>query len=169
MKHTIRKPLALLTGLGLALGAVLTAGPANATQLSSSPAKTIHAPSETVSSQKFKETYNVTGNVASAIFYLQLGVQVQDGSGVVFETLKGNAGGIFTPGGGALVTGTLSTNDSERLFAHTVSFQITAAAAGFSVLFFDSSSNLLGHLEAGGVSTVVGVGGGTASWSKQQP
>jgi Rhodococcus equi virulence-associated protein len=45
----------------------------------------------------------------------------------------------------------------------TVPFQ---ALPGYtSLLFFDSSSNLLGHFQGGAISTVSGIGGGSGSWA----
>lgn len=38
---------------------------------------------------------------------------------------------------------------------------------GGGALYGDGSSNLLGHAEFGGVSIVVGVGGGSGSWQKE--
>lgn len=102
---------------------------------------------------------SATGNVASAIFYLRFYVK---SAGHVFQ---GNAGGISSPGGGALY-GDLYIND-PAIFEKTVSFEFNAAEAYCSLLFFDGSSNLLGHAEFGGVSTVAGIGGGSGSWQKE--
>jgi hypothetical protein len=102
---------------------------------------------------------SATGNVASAIFYLRFYVK---SAGHVFQ---GNAGGISTPGGGALF-GDLYIND-ESIFEKTTNFEFNAASAYCSLLFFDNSHNLLGHAEFGGVSTIAGIGGGTGSWQKE--
>lgn len=76
----------------------------------------------------------------------------------------GNGGGLFTPGGGALL-GSVYTSDPVRLVTTTVSFQINATPVYVNINFFDNHSNLLGNLQVGAVSTVVGTGGGTASWT----
>ena len=52
-----------------------------------------------------------------------------------------------------------------NLYANTVCFEFQGTPVFFSILFFDSSSNLLGHFEAGAVSTVIGAGGGKGHWS----
>ena len=104
-------------------------------------------------------SYPATGSVASLIFYLKFQVQVKGG-----ETFNGNAGGIASPGGGALF-GDIYTDNLANLYANTVSFSFQGTPVYLSIQFFDSHSNLLGHLQAGAVSIVTGVGGGSGRWS----
>ncbi|WP_143706583.1 VapA/VapB family virulence-associated protein, partial [Xenorhabdus innexi] len=52
----------------------------------------------------------------------------------------------------------------DKLYADTVSFEFNASLAYISLLFFDSSSNLLGHFQSVGLSFLLGVGGGAGSW-----
>jgi len=104
-------------------------------------------------------SYPATGSVASFIFYLKFDVNVTNG-----ETFNGNAGGISTPGGGALF-GDIYTDNLANLYANTVSFEYQGTAVYCALLFFDSNSNLLGTFQAGAVSTVMGVGGGKGHWS----
>lgn len=104
-------------------------------------------------------SYSANGSIASAIFYLKVQVKVSGG-----KTFNGDAGGVATPGGGALF-GDVYTDDINALYANTKSFELNAAAAYTSVLFFDGSSNLLGNFQSGSVSTVIGVFGGSGSWS----
>jgi hypothetical protein len=104
-------------------------------------------------------SYPAHGSVASFIFYLKFGVTVTDG-----KTFDGDAGGATTPGGGALF-GDVYTDDLNALYSNTVSFEFNATPVYTSLLFFDGNSNLLGHFQAGAVSTIAGVGGGTGSWS----
>jgi virulence-associated protein len=104
-------------------------------------------------------SYSASGSVASFIFYLQFQVNVSGG-----KSFNGKAGGLTTPGGGALI-GDVYTDDINALYANTVSFEFQATPVYVSLLFFDSSSNLLGHFQAGAVSTVAGVGGGSGGWS----
>lgn len=104
-------------------------------------------------------SYAANGSIVSMIFYLQVQIAVSGG-----KTFNGKAGGVSTPGGGALF-GTVYTDDIDRLYASTVSFEFQATSVYTSVLFFDSDSNLLGHFQAGAVSIVNGVGGGSGSWS----
>jgi hypothetical protein len=105
-------------------------------------------------------SYPANGSVASFMFYLQFQVTIKDGG----KTFNGKAGGITTPGGGAL-WGDVYTDDLDRLYAATKSFEFQATSVYTSLLFFDGSSNLLGHFESGSVSTVNGVGGGSGGWS----
>lgn len=103
--------------------------------------------------------YSAHGSVASLIFYQKWQVVIDGG-----KTFDGHAGGLSSPGGGALF-GTVYTDDINRLYRDTVSFAFESASAYTSVQFFDGNSNLLGHLQAGGLSTVAGIGGGSGKWS----
>lgn len=102
--------------------------------------------------------YPATGSVASLIFYLQFQCTIKGG-----KTFDGKAGGVSTPGGGALI-GDVYTDNLDRLYRDTVSFEFQATPVYTSLLFFDRNSNLLGHFQAGAVSIVAGVGGGSGSW-----
>ena len=103
----------------------------------------------------------ITSKIAAAENKYPADTQITSEGGKHFS---GNAGGLSSPGGGVLF-GDLYTDDLDDLYTNTVSFQITMTPVFCSVLFFDSASNLLGHFEGGGVSTVSGVAGGTGSWS----
>jgi hypothetical protein len=104
-------------------------------------------------------SYPANGAVASMIFYLKFGVTIKGG-----ESFNGNAGGLSTPGGGALF-GDVYTDDLAALYANTVSFEFQATPVYLSILFFDGNSNLLGHFQSGAVSIVTGIGGGSGHWS----
>jgi hypothetical protein len=119
----------------------------------------IQAAVEKLKSSANTASYSANGSVASLIFYLKFQVTVKGG-----KTFNGNAGGISTPGGGALM-GDVYTDDINRLYSDTCSFEFQATPVYTSLLFFDSHSNLLGHFQAGAVSIVTGVGGGSGSWS----
>jgi hypothetical protein len=103
--------------------------------------------------------YAATGSVASLIFYLKFQVNITGG-----KTFDGNAGGASSPGGGALF-GDVYTDDLNRLYRDTVSFEFNATPVYLSILFFDGNSNLLGHFQSGAISTVLGIGGGKGEWS----
>jgi len=105
-------------------------------------------------------SYPANGSVASFMFYLQFQVTIKNGG----KTFNGKAGGLTSPGGGALF-GDVYTDDLNRLYAATRSFEFQATSVYTSLLYFDGSSNLLGHFQAGSVSTVNGFGGGSGSWS----
>jgi Rhodococcus equi virulence-associated protein len=102
------------------------------------------------------------GSIIGGVFYTRITCDITvNGKNYAFV---GNGGGLFTPGGGALL-GDVYTDDAARLVASTVSFQVNATPVYVNVNFFDGSSNLLGNLQVGAVSTVVGTGGGSGSWS----
>ncbi|WAC01286.1 VapA/VapB family virulence-associated protein [Lacinutrix neustonica] len=105
------------------------------------------------------QSYPANGSVASFIFYLKFQVNITGG-----KSFNGNAGGASTPGGGALI-GDVYTSDINRLYKDTKSFQFNATPVYTSIIFFDGSSNVLGTFQAGAVSTVAGIGGGSGSWS----
>ena len=98
------------------------------------------------------------GTIISGIFYNHVQVRAD---GHIFT---GNGGGLMTPGAGGF-WGDLYTNDLPKLLHDTVSYEVNATGVYTNINFFDSSSHLLGHLQAGAVSTVTGIGGGTGSWS----
>lgn len=104
-------------------------------------------------------SYGAKGSVASMVFYLQFQVAVTGG-----KTFNGKAGGISSPGGGALF-GDIYTDDINRLYSSTASFQFNATPVYTNLNFFDSHSNFLGSFQSGSVSTVLGTGGGSGSWS----
>jgi hypothetical protein len=105
-------------------------------------------------------SYPATCALAGAIFYLNVQITMeQDG-----EVFDGDAGGFGSPGGNAM-WGDVYTDDLNRLYAKTQTFELNAAAVYTSVMFFDGDSNFLGHYESGGVGTILGVYGGKGSWS----
>ena len=105
--------------------------------------------------------YHTQGSLICAVFYFRVTV---GGYGDVKKQFTGNGGGGGLPGAQALI-GDLYTSDLERLYRDTDSFQFTVTPVYTSVLFFDKSSRLLGHYQAGAVSTPTGgIGGGKGSW-----
>lgn len=66
------------------------------------------------------KSYPATGSVASLIFYLKFQVNITDG-----KSFNGDAGGASSPGGGALF-GDVYTDDLDRLYRDTVSFEFQA-------------------------------------------
>lgn len=103
--------------------------------------------------------YNANGSVASMIFYLKFQVNIDNG-----KSFNGNAGGVSSLGGGALI-GDVYTDDIDRLYRDTVSFEFNCTPVYTSLLFFDQHSRLLGHFQSGSISTVAGVGGGSDEWA----
>lgn len=103
--------------------------------------------------------YNANGSVASMIFYLKFQVNIDNG-----KSFNGNAGGVSNPGGGALI-GDVYTNDLNRLYRDTVSFEFNCTPVYTSLLFFDQHSHLLGHFQSGSISTIAGIGGGSGKWA----
>lgn len=105
--------------------------------------------------------YHTQGSLINWVVYFRVTV------GAYFDVKKqftGNGGGLGFPGTQALI-GDLYTNDLERLYRDTDSFEVNVTPVYTSVLFFDKSSRLLGHYQAGAVSTPTGgIGGGKGSW-----
>ncbi|KAI5058776.1 hypothetical protein GOP47_0026946, partial [Adiantum capillus-veneris] len=114
-----------------------------------------------LSMQRASSQFFVSGGLVSAIFYVTLGLS---GRGSASKKFEGRGGGLFTPGGGSII-GTLFTDDVDKLYANTATFQFNSTPVYFNINFFDGSSNLLGHVQAGAVSIVTGIGGGRGQWS----
>jgi Rhodococcus equi virulence-associated protein len=104
--------------------------------------------------------YATDGAIVSGVFWVEVRVNSWDGQDLQYT---GEGGGVFTPGGGALV-GAVYTDDLPGLLANTSRFEVNAAAAYTSIVFFDDDSNCLGSYQSGSVSTVVGIGGGKGTW-----
>jgi hypothetical protein len=107
-----------------------------------------------------RTSYPATGTVVGLIFYYRITVDI---TGTQHQFV-GNAGGVGGLGGGGF-WGDVYTDDIERLYRDTVSFQFNATPVYFNVNFFDGSSNLLGNLQAGGLAVLLGTGGGSGGWS----
>jgi len=105
--------------------------------------------------------YAANGAIVSGVFLVEVRVDSWDGQPKQFT---GEGGGVFTPGGGALI-GAVYTDDLDGLLANTSRFEVNAAAAYTSIVFFDDDSNCLGSYQSGSVSTVIGIGGGKGSWA----
>lgn len=112
-----------------------------------------------ISSATVTGSYPANGSVASIVFWMKWQCVITGG-----KTFNGESWGIAFPGGGALI-GDVYTDDLARLYANTVSFAFTATPVYTALYFYDGNSNLLGHFQAGSVSTVAGAGGGSGSWS----
>ncbi|MBL0888741.1 VapA/VapB family virulence-associated protein [Myceligenerans indicum] len=105
-------------------------------------------------------SYPADGSLASMIFYLKVWVNIKNGG----KEFEGDCGGVGTPGGGALF-GDVYTDDLNRLYAETETFELNAASVYTSIVFFDGDGNALGNFQSGSVSTVAGIFGGKGSWS----
>lgn len=125
----------------------------------------IQAVTTALRSQAAASSVPASGGVMSAIFYVRFGLAINPGTPFAGPFFTGNAGGVTTPGGGNL-RGDVYCSDLPRMYKETVSFEFNAAIVYTSLLFFDGSSNLLGHFQGtSSFSTLAGVGGGTGSWS----
>lgn len=114
-------------------------------------------------SLKSAASYGANGSLASLIFYVKVQCVVTGSNGKTFD---GQAWGVSFPGGGALfgdvyLSGASSLDD---LYSRTAGFTFTATPVYTAFYFFDSSDNLLGHFQAGSISTVTGTGGGSGGW-----
>lgn len=105
-------------------------------------------------------TYGAKGSVWSAVFYLGFSLTVDSYN----DKFNGHAGGVSIPGDGALY-GSVTSGDLNALFANTGSFSFVGTPVYLNIVFFDKNTNYLGQFNGGGVSTVIGTGGGSGSWS----
>nr|AFI49563.1 virulence associated protein E [Prescottella equi] len=119
--------------------------------------------------REFKEDdsekqYPVHGFASSFIFYQTVSIIIDDdGRGGPGKTFEGEAGGITTPGA-AGYAGVLFTSDLERLYRETVSFEYNAVGPYLNINLFAGDGGLLGHVQSGAISSLVGIGGGTGAW-----
>lgn len=116
----------------------------------------------TVEQLKAATAYPANGSLASLILYVKAQCNINGG-----KSFNGSAWGISFPGGGALF-GDVYLLDGvtlDQFYSKTGSFKFTATPVYTAFYFYDSGDNLLGHFQAGSVSTVVGGGGGAGGWS----
>lgn len=106
--------------------------------------------------------YGASGSLASLILYVKAQCNINNG-----KSFNGSAWGISFPGGGALFGDVYLAGATTlaQLYSATGSFKFTATPVYTAFYFFDSKDNLLGHFQAGSVSTVTGTGGGAGGWS----
>lgn len=111
---------------------------------------------------KAATAHAANGSLASLIFYVKAQCNVIGG-----KSFNGSAWGVSFPGGGALFGDVYLQNGVtlDQLYSRTGSFKYTATPVYTAFYFYDASDNLLGHFQAGSVSTVTGVGGGAGTWS----
>jgi hypothetical protein len=102
----------------------------------------------------------VQATVICTFFYWRVTLDTPDRQ----HHFVGNGGGIGGLGGG-MATGALYSDDFARLYSSSVSFQFNAALPGLNINIFDGNSNFLGSFIGGGLSTCLGTGGGSGSWS----
>lgn len=115
----------------------------------------------TMEQLKAGQRYHTTGSIASLIFYTKLTCFIEGG-----KHFDGQAWGIATPGGGALI-GDVYLEDGvtlERLYRDTSKFSIIALAAYTAIKFSDAKGNLLATFHAGSVSIVAGTVTGDGHW-----
>jgi hypothetical protein len=103
-------------------------------------------------------SYPAGGSFLCTFFYFRITLSCQG------ESWVGNAGGLGGVGG-ASTNGDIYTDDINRLFKETTSFQFNNAVVYLNVNFFNSSSQFLGSYQGGGVGTCAGIGGGSGKWS----
>ncbi|WP_168199688.1 VapA/VapB family virulence-associated protein [Pantoea sp. CCBC3-3-1] len=96
------------------------------------------------------------------VVYFDIKATPTNGDG---KSFSGKAGGLSGLVGGK-AWGTLYTDDVLTLFENTKSFMFTAYGGVYEALYFyDKDHNLLGYIQAGGVTIAVGMAGGTGHWS----
>ena len=107
--------------------------------------------------------YPATASIATIFFYTKIYCDIDDKVyGAKFT------GDVFVTNsiGGCELQGYVYTDDIERLLNDTHSFEIISKKDNLSFLFFDNNSNLLGHFQAGAVSSSCGIFGGKGSWER---
>lgn len=112
---------------------------------------------------KAATSVSANGSLASLVFYVKAQCNVNGG-----KSFNGSAWGVSFPGGGALfgdVYLSEASSSLDDLYKRTTSFTFTATPVYTAFYFWDSKNTLLGHFQAGSVSTVTGTGGGSGSWS----
>lgn len=111
---------------------------------------------------KAATAYGANGSLASLIFYVKAQCNINGG-----KSFNGSAWGISFPGGGALFGDVYLADASslDELYRRTTSFTFTATPVYTAFYFHDAKDMLIGHFQAGSVSTVTGTGGGSGSWS----
>lgn len=121
-----------------------------------------HLQNITVASLQSATSYSANGSLASLLLYVKAQCNINGG-----KSFNGSAWGISFPGGGALFGDVYLANGNtlEQLYSKTGSFKFTATPVYTAFYFYDSSDTLLGHFQAGSVSTVFGGGGGAGGWS----
>ncbi len=72
-------------------------------------------------------------------------------------------GGACTAGSGVTL-GDIYTEDMDGLLKNTAWIGFFAAAAYLHIDFYDKDHKIIGHFEGGGLSSVIGGGGGSAKW-----
>lgn len=111
---------------------------------------------------KAATAYSANGSLASLVVYVKAQCNINGG-----KSFNGSAWGASFPGGGALF-GDVYLADGvtlDQLYSKTGSFKFTATPVYTAFYFYDGNDKLLGHFQAGSVSTVTGVGGGAGNWS----
>lgn len=120
------------------------------------------------SSSSSNEHVDCKANVISALFYVNLMINVYDDTHTKFvEKFDGNAGGIAFPGDSYFEVCTLTACDGYTIadvYAKTKSFECTAASIAVSAVFFDKDHKTIAHLEGGGAGSVIGEFAGTGTW-----
>src|SRR5262245_20237700 len=96
------------------------------------------------------KSYPATGEAGSFVFYMRFNVSIKTQKG---KTFTGNAGGLASLGVGEFF-GDVYTDDLDRLYRETRSFEFQGMPVYMSLLFFDKRSKLLGHFQSGAVSFV---------------
>jgi hypothetical protein len=122
---------------------------------------------ETITESQLEAATPAHGSIVSLVFWMQ-GQCIVDSPGG--KTFNGTAGGLATPGGGALFGDVylVAAPTLEELYRKTDSWAFVATTAYTAFYFFDSKSTpppLLGSFQSFAVSIVSGGGTGPGSWS----
>ncbi|UTF59329.1 VapA/VapB family virulence-associated protein [Gilvimarinus sp. DA14] len=105
--------------------------------------------------------YDAEGSLSSLIYYVKASCNVEGG-----RAFSGRVWGQGLPTGGALV-GDIFLADGcsiDDLYCRTCEFTYTATPSYTAFYFFDFNEMLLGHFQAGAISSVFSVGKGDGVW-----
>lgn len=107
--------------------------------------------------------YGAEGSLTSLIISMKAQCHVLGG-----KIFNGFAWGFSLPGSGALFGDVYLVGAStlDALYDRTTNFKFSATPVYTAFYFLDSNAVLLGHFQAGSISTVFGGGGGSGSWSQ---
>jgi hypothetical protein len=112
--------------------------------------------------QAAEQTYSASVKIASFLVAQTIMVTVTDSAGKE-HSVEASCGGVATVGVGVSF-GDIYTADFDNLMKNTTAIGFFSAAAYLHIDFYDENSHVIGHFEGGGVSNVIGGGGGGARW-----
>ncbi len=109
--------------------------------------------------QGVETAYEATGNIACAVIWARVQARLIDRN----MHFQADTWGGGSPGGGALF-GHIYTDNVDELLQNTSKVLVYACAAYTAFVFQNRVERVLGHFQAGSVSTVAGFFKGDGRW-----